>query len=114
MSSLRSDSNKATLEATKEKKKNATMSSDLSHSRDELAQYKAGEEQHWEVRKKEFLISPEFHELVDTQTDFLFDLRFLEAVKQFKKARYPPDGAPTDFLNPDAALVEISNSQFKD
>lgn len=114
MSSLRSDRDQTTLEATEEKKKSAALPFDLSHSWDELAWYKASKEEHWEVQKKEFLKQLEFHELLGTWASFLFDSRFAGAVRQFKKVGYLPDGAPTNFLSPDVALAEITDSQLKD
>lgn len=114
ISFLQSNYDKDALEANEEKKKNVATAYNLRRLLNELDQYKVGEEGHWEARKKEFLESSEFHELLATRTGFLFDWAFLGAVRQFKKVGYPSDGASIDFLDPNVALAEIPDSHFKD
>lgn len=114
ISSLQVDRDKVTLEVVKEKKKNTTTMTNLGQLRDELAQYKASEEEQWEARKKEFLKSFEFYELLGGWSSFLFDCGFTGAVKQFKKVRYSSEGIATDFLDPDVTLAEILDALFKD
>lgn len=78
-----------------------------------MTHHKSSEVEWWNSRK-EFLRSPEFHSLLCERTGFLFDVGFIGAIRQFGRAGYPPEGAPTDFLDLDAILAEIPDSQFKD
>lgn len=107
ISSLQLDRDKITFEVAEEKRKNVTAAANFGPLRDELAWYKVGEEEWWEARKKEFLKSSEFHELLGESASFLFDCGFTRAVRQFKKVGYLQDGAPIDFLDSDVALAEI-------
>lgn len=107
--SLSYEHDKSILEAQEDKLKIADVTSELAQSRDELAQYKSGEEQRWDSCK-EFLWSPEFHDLLGAQASFLFNVGFVGATRQFRWVDYPPEGAPTDFLDLDDVLVEIPDS----
>lgn len=69
------------LRSPKRRKKNVTAIADMGFLRDELTQYKVGEEKHWETRKKEFHKSSEFYELLGARFSFLFDSGFMGVVK---------------------------------
>lgn len=80
--------NKVVLEATEERKRVAALVAELGSLKDDLMQYKVGEEGRWEEKKKEFLKWAEFYDLLGVRSSFLFEYGYKGAVKQFKKARY--------------------------
>lgn len=65
--------------------------------KEELVSYKADEKRCWVNRKKAFLKSFEFFDLLCTRYAFLLEQDFNGAIQQFKE--YPLPGALLDFLN---------------
>lgn len=49
--------------------------------------------------KKTFLDLEEFYSLLGDRAAIMFEYGFDRAVAQFKKASYPPEGSPSDFIN---------------
>lgn len=61
------------LENMEEKKRTAGLTAELENLKKELAMYQTTEEERWEKKKKEFLKSLKFYDLLGAHSGFLFD-----------------------------------------
>lgn len=58
----------------KEKDRNSILIIELDHIKDKLVDYKIGAKGHWDEKKKVFLESPKFYDLLGDHSAFLFEM----------------------------------------
>lgn len=97
---------------TEEKVKNSLLTVDLGKVKAELVDYQSGEKGHYAKKKKSFLESLEFFDLLGSWSIFLFEHGFEGAFQQFKEVGYPLEGTFFDFLYPYKIMNNILHEKF--
>lgn len=82
--------------------------------KEELANYKVGEEGWWVNRKKEFMFSVDFYDILSEHTMKMFEIDFDGAICQFQEVGHPPKGIALEFLDLQKIFDEILDDELGD
>lgn len=91
-----------------------TLATELNLLKEELASLKENDENQWLQKKRAFLSSPEFYDLLGARTCKMLKFGFEGAGKQFVRSGLIPKGSDLSFLNLEKVWDELQEEETKD
>ncbi|KAG6517373.1 hypothetical protein ZIOFF_020758 [Zingiber officinale] len=90
------------------------LAAEVETLKEQLSNYKVGEESQWASKKKAFLSSVEFYDILGARTVLMLKYGFEGAIRQVQKAGHLPKGTSLDFLDLQKVLDSIPDDLLAD
>ncbi|KAG6517374.1 uncharacterized protein LOC122055787 isoform X1 [Zingiber officinale] len=102
------------LREAEERGRRERLAAEVENLKEQRSNYKVGEETQWASKKKAFLSSVEFYDILGARTVLMLKYGFEGAIRQVQKVGHLPKGTSLDFLDLQKVLDSIPDDLLAD